>query len=390
MAVFTVQEYKNRIENVKKEMAKQGIDILIAGNPANMNYLTGYDGKSYYVPQMIVVPIDEEIPYWIGRSMDRNGAKLTTWLPEDKLLFYEDHYVQSLVSHPMNYVADFFKQKKWDRKVIGMDLDLAFTAPRHYLEITKDLPNATFKDTSLLVNWVRIVKSDAEIEFIRNAAKIVDNAFDKTFEFMDVGVRESHAAAVLHHALIGGVGDIGGDYPSGPPTFLTGERASTAHYTWTDLPYEKDQLCLLETAGCYERYHCPMSRTIYFGTPPKELEELGKKTIEAIEVALDCIKPGVTCEEVEATWWKALGGGEVMKEVHRLGYSTGVGYPPDWGEHTASMRANDKTVLEPNMVFHLIPSVWDTNLAFSVSETVRVTETGCEPFATYPRKLYVK
>src|SRR5690554_3238323 len=112
MAVFTVQEYKNRIENVKKEMAKQGIDILIAGNPANMNYLTGYDGKSYYVPQMIVVPIDEEIPYWIGRSMDRNGAKLTTWLPEDKLLFYEDHYVQSLVSHPMNYVADFFKQKK--------------------------------------------------------------------------------------------------------------------------------------------------------------------------------------------------------------------------------------------------------------------------------------
>lgn len=390
MATFPITEYKQRIANVKKAMQEQGVDILIAGNPANMYYLTGYDGKSYYVPQMVIIALAEELPFWIGRSMDLNGARITTWLPEENLMAYQDDYVQSLVKHPMNFVADFFKKKGWASKNIGMDLDLAFTSPRCYLELVKDLPNAIIKDSSLLVNWVRIVKSDSEIVYIRNAAKIVDNAFGKAFEVMAPGVRESQAAAVLHHALIGGVGDIGGDYPSGPPTFLTGERASTAHYTWTDLPYERDQVSLLETAGCYRRYHCPMSRTIYFGKPPKKLVDIAQRTIAAIEVALDTIKSGMTCEEVEQAWWKALGGESVMKEVHRLGYSTGIGYPPDWGEHTASMRAHDKTVLQPNMVFHLIPSVWGKDFAFSVSETIRVTETGCETFATFPRKLHVK
>ena len=390
MATFQVVEYKNRIERVKAEMISQNIDLLIAANPANMYYLTGYDGKSYYVPQMVIVTLKEDNPYWIGRSMDFNGAKITTWLPEDNLLAYSDDYVQSLVKHPMNFVSNFLKKKGWDKLTIGMDLDLAFTTPRCYLELVKDLPYATIKDTSLLVNWVRIIKSDNEIEYIKKAAKIVDFAFEKAFQVMAPGVRESQASAVLHEALIGGVGNIGGDYPSGPPTFLTGERASTAHYTWTDLPYENDQVSLLETAGCYRRYHCPMSRTIYFGTPPKELESIAQRTIEAIEVALDCIKPGLTCEEVEKTWWKALGGESLMKEVHRLGYSTGIGYPPDWGEHTASMRANDKTVLQPNMVFHLIPSIWDKKLAFSVSETIRVTDNGCETFASFPRKLHVK
>jgi Xaa-Pro dipeptidase len=171
---------------------------------------------------------------------------------------------------------------------------------------------------------------------------------------------------------------------------LIGEGASAAHLTWTDEKFNNNEVTILETAGCHRRYHCPLCRTIYLGNPPDKLNEIAKASVEALEVALDCIKPGLTCEEVEAKWWKAIGGSDVMKEPHRLGYSMGVGYPPDWGEHTASMRPGDKTVLKPNMTFHLIPSIWEKDYGFGVSETLRVTADGCATFANFPRMLFVK
>ncbi|HSI68562.1 MAG TPA: M24 family metallopeptidase, partial [Planococcus sp. (in: firmicutes)] len=74
----------------------------------------------------------------------------------------------------------------------------------------------------------------------------------------------------------------------------------------------------------------------------------------------------------------------------RLGYSVGLSYPPDWGEHTASIRKGDRTILQPNMTFHMIPGMWYDNHGFEVSESFRITETGCETFANLPRGLFVK
>jgi Xaa-Pro dipeptidase len=68
----------------------------------------------------------------------------------------------------------------------------------------------------------------------------------------------------------------------------------------------------------------------------------------------------------------------------------GLNYPPDWGEHTASLRPGDQTVLAPNMTFHMILGMWMDDYGFECSESLRLTETGCETFADFPRKLFVK
>src|SRR5699024_9080637 len=124
------------------------------------------------------------------------------------------------------------------------------------------------------------------------------------------------------------------------------------------------------------------------GKPTDQMRELEDVAVEGIEAALSVIKPGATCEEVELAWRQSIQKRGYEKES-RIGYATGLNYPPDWGEHTASLRPGDKTVLEPNMVFHMIPGIWLDNIGIEISETFRVTETGVEVLANVDRKLFV-
>ena len=105
--------------------------------------------------------------------------------------------------------------------------------------------------------------------------------------------------------------------------------------------------------------------------------------------ALDFIKPGVTAEQIEEAWRKAIAHSTIVKEA-RLGYSIGVNYPPDWGEQTISLRPGDTTEILPNMVLHLIPGIWYEEVGFEVDASVRVTETGIESLYDFPTKLYIK
>ena len=125
------------------------------------------------------------------------------------------------------------------------------------------------------------------------------------------------------------------------------------------------------------------------GEPPKRMQEITKFVVEGLHETLDFIEPGVTCEAVEEKWRKSIAKGNLV-DASRLGYSFGLNYPPDWGEQTASMRPHDKTVLKPNMTFHLIPIIWQDEIGFEMSSAIRITEDGCEEFYDFPHKLFSK
>ncbi len=112
-------------------------------------------------------------------------------------------------------------------------------------------------------------------------------------------------------------------------------------------------------------------------------------TVEGLNLTLDAIKPGMRAEEVELIWRTHIAKVGLEKES-RIGYAMGLNYPPDWGEHTASLRPGDQTILAPNMTFHMILGMWMDDYGFECSESFRVSEDGCETFADVPRKLFVK
>lgn len=386
---FEKSEYLARIGKTKKSMAGQGVDVLLATNPANMNYLTGYDGWSFYVHQLVILALDFDEPFWIGRGMDANAAKVTTFLDHDNILGYPDDYVQTHVKHPMDYVADFLKQRGWDKKAIGIEMDSYYFTAACYESLKRNLPNADFKDTTTLVNWVRVTKSAREIEYMQQAARIIEKTMQVALDMVRPGVRQCDAAAAIYEAKISGTAEFGGDYTGLCPMLPTGIGTSTPHLTWTDEPFVEGEATILELAGARYHYHCPMARTVHLGKPPQKLVDTAAVVVEGLNNALAAAKPGIQCQEVEAVWGETIKKHGIIKES-RIGYSTGLNYPPDWGEHTLSLRPGDTTELQPNMTIHMIPGVWLDDWGIEISECFRVTETGSETLANFPRELFIK
>jgi len=390
MLVFPEQEYKNRVQKTKEAMQEKGIDLLIVSQPANMNYLTGYDGWSFYVHQCVLVSLDQEEPMWIGRGMDANGAKITSYLSEENIRNYADDYVHSLVKHPMDFVAGIIKEKGWDKKTIGVESDQFYFTHKSYLVLEEDLPDAKFTDANILVNWVRVVKSDLEIEYMKRAGQIAVKVMDAARKHIKAGVRECDAAAEIVKAEYAGTEQYGGDYPAIVPLIMAGEATKTPHLTWSDKPFKKDEAVLLELCGTYRHYHAPIARTIFLGqNPPKLMQETAKVVTDGLAETMAFIKPGVTAEEVEAKWRQAISHSTVVKES-RLGYSIGVNYPPDWGEQTISVRPGDKTVLKPNMALHLIPGIWYEDVGFEIDASFFITEDGYESLYDYPVEMFLQ
>ncbi|MGI8781722.1 MAG: M24 family metallopeptidase [Solirubrobacteraceae bacterium] len=385
---FELDEYGDRLDRTRERMRAQGIDTLIVTDPANMHYLTGYDGWSFYTPQGVVVPVEGELLLFT-RAMDANGARLTTWLEDRQILGFPEDLVQQRDRHPLQWVAGELTRRDLAGGAVALELDSYFFSPRAYEALRAGLPGARFSDSEQLVNWVRAVKSPAEIELMRRAARIMERVMRAGIDAIEPGVRQCDAVATIAAAQAGGTEEHGGDYPAIVPMLPTGVGTSAPHLTWSEAPLRSGEATVLELAACHRRYHCPLARTVYLGDPPRRLLETARVVEEGLEAALAAVRPGATCESVEAAW-RELIGRHGLEKSSRIGYSVGLGYPPDWGEHTMSLRPGDRTPLEPDMAFHMILGMWMQDWGFELSETFRVTQGGAECLCAFPRGLTVK
>ncbi|PBB41233.1 ectoine hydrolase DoeA [Mesorhizobium sp. WSM3866] len=386
---FALSEYRSRLSAIRAEMARRNLDLLIVNDVTNQHYITGYDGWSFYTPQMVLVPLADEEPVWVGRAMDAAGGLLTAWMmPENVVGFPEDH-VQRPDRHPMDWIADWIERKGWGRGNIGIELEAYYYSPKAHARLTAGLPNAVFHDADLLVNWIRSVKSDAEIGYLRKASRLAEAAVTAAYNVIAPGVRECDAIATIQAAQIAGSPDFAGDITALPPTILGGANASAPHIMWSDRRFGDNETVALELAGVVRRYAAGLARTLQLGAMPAKVGDTGKAVLEGMDAVLAAIKPGVVAEDVEASWRKVIERHGLKKES-RIGYSIGAAYPPDWGEHTISLRQGDKTILKPGNVLHSILGMWMDGWGIEVSETILVTADGCETLTSFPREIHVK
>lgn len=385
---FTREEFAERLAKTRAAMEARGIELLIVTDPSNMAWLTGYDGWSFYVHQCVIVPMDQD-PIWYGRGQDRNGAMRTSYLDHDRLIGYPDHYVQNPDQHPMDYLSERLKERGLDGLVTGVEMDNYYFSAAAFAALTRNLPKATFKDATALVNWQRAVKSSQEIEYMRTAARIVEAMHKRIAEKVEPGMRKCDLVAEIYDVATRGVDGAGGDYPAIVPLLPSGEDASAPHLTWDDKPMRSGEGTFFEIAGCYHRYHCPLSRTVFLGTPPQYYLEAEKAVLEGMEAGLAAAKPGNTCEDVAIAFFDVLERYGITKD-NRTGYPIGLSYPPDWGERTMSLRRGDKTVLQPNMTFHFMTGLWQDSWGLELTESIVITPGGAETLANLDRSLVIK
>lgn len=386
---FDRAEYAQRLHKTRAAMAQRGIELLIVSDPTNMAWLTGYDGWSFYVHQCVLIGPQGE-PVWFGRGQDANGARLTAYLASDNIFGYADHYVQSTERHPMDCLArEVIGARGWERLRMGVEMDNYYFSAAAFAALQKNLPRASWVDATALVNWQRAVKSPQEIAYMRISARIVERMHQHIVEVIEPGMRKNELVAQIYATGIRGADGHGGDYPAIVPLLPTGADASAPHLTWDDTPLPANSGTFFEIAGCYKRYHCPQSRTVYLGRPPQHFREAEKAVIEGIHAGLDAARPGNTCEHIAQAFFRVLNSHGIEKNS-RCGYPIGASYPPDWGERTMSLRPGDRTVLQPGMTFHFMPGIWQDDWGLEITESILITDTGVETFCNTPRQLFVK
>ena len=386
---FSKAEYKDRLKKVQKSMQDKGIELLISQDTANMNYLTGYDAWSFYYAQCVLVHVNAEEPICFVRAQDAGGAYIKTYLQDENIIKYDEKYIHTWPSHPYDYLVEIIKQKKWDKLKIGLEMDSHYFTAYCYEKIKNGLPNAKLKDSERLVNWVRLIKSNAEIKLMKSAAQISEKGMKTAIESINPGVRQCDAVAEIQKTLFNGTTEFGGEYSSIATLLPTGKGTSASHLTATQDKFVSGEATIIELSGTYKRYHAPMARTVLLGKPNQKKIDAMKATNEALEAGISVTKPGNTANDVAQKFWSVLDKYNIKKES-RTGYSIGIGYPPDWGEHTLNISKHDKTILQPNVTFHMIAVMQFGDWGVEASEAIRVTESGSELFCNMSKELYIK
>ncbi|WP_176237786.1 aminopeptidase P family N-terminal domain-containing protein, partial [Roseovarius aestuarii] len=136
---FSRVEFESRIAKTRAAMSERELDLLIVSDPSNMNWLTGYDGWSFYVHQCVVLGMDGE-PIWYGRGQDANGALRTCFMDPANIIGYPDHYVQSTERHPMDYLSAQLADRKLDRGTIGVEMDNYWFSAAAFASLQQNMP----------------------------------------------------------------------------------------------------------------------------------------------------------------------------------------------------------------------------------------------------------
>ena len=387
-AAFDDSEYAGRRARVRQRMDEAGFDLLICQDPANMYWLTGFDGWSFYTPQAVLFHRDDRFPVWFGRAQDALSAVMTTDLPDDNIVAYSEPLVHHPDRHPFDELCDLIGQRGWSAASIGVELDAHYYTARAHRHLVDGLGGARIADSRELVNWARLVKSPAELSYMREAGRLATTVMERALERLRPGVPQKDIIADVYHTQISGLDGKHGDYTSLCPLIQVAEGTATPHLTWTSDTLPDEGLVVMELAAARRHYHAPITRTAHIGAPSREIARLAETIVEGGNVALQAARPGTTCADVEAVWQGVLNRHGYSKES-RVGYSIGLGFPPDWGERTASLRPGDTTVLEAGMCFHFQSGVWLERHGAAISESFVVTANGGERLCDVERALRV-
>lgn len=378
---FPFEEYERRITELRHRIMERHLDAVVITDPENIMYLTDYQTTGYSFFQALVVPLEGE-PFMITRALEASNIHARTWVERTRPYPDTGDAIQMLV--------DALREFGLSKKRIGYERNSYF-----FPAYQQDFIHTTLKDAKLLdcfgiVEQGRICKSDVEIDLMKKAAYATEMGMQAGIEASVVGATENEIGAAISDAMF----RAGGEPPAVMPYVTSGPRTMIGHATWEGRIVEPNEHVFLEVGGCYRRYHTAMMRTVVMGTLTDSMYEAQEKMKHALDCLHRDIQPGMTVSDADNLVRNIITDNNVGASlITRSGYSIGIAFPPSWDEgYIVSLKQGESQVLKPGMTFHIIPWMWgvDGNKTCGISDTIRITEEGCESFFTLDRDFVVK
>ncbi|MEO1709858.1 MAG: Xaa-Pro peptidase family protein [Pseudomonadota bacterium] len=367
---FTEAEFAERRAKAAAMLKERGLDALLMFRQESMYYLTGYDTFGYAFFQCMVLTASGETAL-ITRAPDRRQAQFTSTVEAIRV------WVDGPDAEPANELHKLLVDLGLFGKALGIEYDAYGLTGKRTHEIEAALTSfAKLEDASDLVSRLRLIKSDAELAFVRRAAELGDAAWHAGCATTKAGAFEGDILAAMQSAIFSG----GGDYPANEFIIGSGPGALMCrYYTGRRHLSGQDQLTL-EFGGTYRHYHACLMRTIAVGSAPDRQRELWAAAEDALHACEAELKPGRTAGDVFAAHAKTFDDAGLSEcRLNACGYSLGATYAPIWMDWPM-LYADNPVELAPGMVFfcHMILFDDATGLAATLGRTSIVTATGAE------------
>ncbi len=369
LLAFEVGEYRRRVTAVQVGMAARGIDLMLATTMASVCYLSGLESVSPHKLWLVAVPKSGE-PEVLCQDFESHNALLDSWIVPG--------FMYGVGQEPIGTMAGMVKKMGFQGAKIGLEqCNYTSISIADYQRLAQLLPAAIFVDATECVQRVMSIKSTAEIQYLREAGRMTGVAMAAAMGAIREGARDNDIAAEAARCLYA----QGSEYSSYPVIVTTGARSGVPHTTFKRVKIEAGDPVFVEIAGCVRRYQTPMMRVGALGRASEQVREMAKAAVGSVEAMVENIRPGAVMDEVAAKSARALEGLKFQVVWHGFyGYSVGLGFVPEWSDCPGLLiRKGAMEVLEPGMVFHASTSLRDIGVCGATcSETILVTETGCE------------
>lgn len=379
---FSEAELAGRRAKTCQDLSARGLDALLMFRQESMYYLTGYDTFGYVYFQCLVLRVDGRMAL-LTRAPDLRQARFTSVIEDVRI------WADREGASPVDDLRAMLSDLGLAGKRLGVEYDAYGLTAANGRRLDAGLDGfAGLADASGLVSRLRLVKSPAEIAYVRKAAELADLAWDKAVELAAPGISEGDILAGMHGEIFRG----GGDDPGNEFIIGSGPGAMMCRYYTGRRRLEAQDQLTLEFAGTYRHYHSCLMRTLRVGQPQRRQLDLWSAVQEALLVSEGALKPGEPLGAVFDAHAAALDARGLSKyRLNACGYSLGTTFAPNWMDWPMLFRGN-RVLAEPGMVFFLHMIIFDDDhgLAATLGRTSLVTGTGAEPLSRASLDFVVK
>ncbi|SHM30134.1 M24 family metallopeptidase [Roseibium suaedae] len=379
---FSPEEFAARFERLKTRMEEEKLDAMLLFAQESMYWLTGYDTFGFCFFQCLVVTREGRIVL-LTRSADQRQARHTSNIKEIQI------WIDRGEASPVGQLKDLLFEMDLLGARIGVEYDTHGMTGRVGIELQELLTSfAELKDASQIIPFLRAVKSEEEIVYIRKAAELADLAYEAGIREIRPGADEGRILAAMQGAVLEG----GGDYSGNEFVIGSGRDALLVRHKSGRRTLQDNDQITLEWAGVYRHYHAAAMRTVVVGTPTSRHLELYDAAREALTAVEGRLYPGSTFGDLFDIHAEVLDSHDMMP--HRLntcGYSLGARFAPSWMDPPMAYKANP-AVITPGMVLfqHMVLMDSSVETAMTLGQTYLITEDGPQSLSSLPLDLPIK
>ena len=375
---FSREEHLNRIAAARAKLKERGLDALLIFAQESHYYLTGFDTNGYVFFQCAVLKADDTPITLLTRRPDLEGARITSII-EDIRIWYD-----SEGANPAKDLKALLNEQGLAGGRLGIEMSTYGLTAANYELVRRELESwSELQDGSDIVRSLRLVKSPAEIVYVRKAAELADAALTAMMNTAGPGVFEGDVQAAGQATIYRG----GGDPAASGPVLGSGERALLIRNSTGARQLDAIDQLTMEFAGVYRRYHACIMRTVAIGGHGDYQRRMFEATRDAISAMTEAAKPGDPIGQIDEAHRRVYDrAGFGHARMAACGYSLGATYRPNWMDVPPMIYAANPTIAAPGMILFMHAILIDRPAGFAMSagHTVVINDTGCEVLSRVP------